>query len=360
MAKTLTDAQQKIAMAWMHDILVWGGVIKTPKRAIPASDYYYTYGGRHHARANNSILPSVQYFCKAIKERRVETQYIQQLDSALNRLADYRFIPDLAETSNWGKACRKAPDMLARYLAWFCKNNQLWWDNSATTTYEMEQIRDNTMVGKALWDEGCFTSQDDSVQKISTPRAASSGTPGQPQNGFKARGPLSGVCIDLKSTPNKKEFLSGDVFVILGVDANGNFMEDCAYVRPVEADSRIQQQYVSGGTNIVLFGSAKGYGYCPCTFASNTDADAFLLKLKQNVKPGKASDMKVGKKHAQGNGYFRVGTVYGECYISAAKLNEDLQEDVSIKECGLSKEIQEQLDEMIREDNQFERDYLSD
>ena len=70
--------------------------------------------------------------------------------------------------------------------------------------------------------------------------------------------------------------------------------------------------------------------------------------------------MKVGKKHAQGNGYFRVGTVYGECYISAAKLNEDLQEDVSIKECGLSKEIQEQLDEMIREDNQFERDYLSD
>ena len=73
----------------------------------------------------------------------------------------------------------------------------------------MEQIRDNTMVGKALWDEGCFTSQDDSVQKTSTPRAASSGTPGQPQNGFKARGPLSGVCIDLKSTPNKKEFLSG-------------------------------------------------------------------------------------------------------------------------------------------------------
>ena len=120
----------------------------------------------------------------------------------------------------------------------------------------------------------------------------------------------------------------------MGVDAQGNYVQEKdyygAYIRPVEADPRIQQKYVVNGTNRVIVGPSKGFGFCLCWFDSNEKADEFMVKIKQSgINLGKAVDLKVGKaKHANPNGYFRVGTQCGECYISAEKLNEDLQEEV--------------------------------
>jgi len=336
MAK-LTAQQEQTANAWLHDVLFWGGVLKNNKRACAVADYHYMYGGNSWKK--NQGLPYAKAICEAITARPVETKKMQLYDAALLKLADFQFIPDLTSTSGYSGRVRKPAEMLARYVAWFCAKQQLWWDTTYTSDYMMEEIKNNTILGKALWDAGCFTNQGNPTGKASAgtgTRSQSSGTPGQPQNPFKSRGPLSNVCIDLKGQPNQKIQLSGEVFYILGVDTNGNLLSSkdayCAYIRPVEADPRIQQQYVDNGTNKVLVGSAKGYGFCPCVFDNQADADAFLGKVRANTKPGgKAAGMVVAKKSAQGNGYFKVGTVYGDCYISAAKLNEDLNEAVEEK-----------------------------
>ena len=225
--------------------------------------------------------------------------------------------------------------MLAKYIAWYCATYEFYWDDTAAATYEMDEIKNHTILGKALWDASCFVSQGNAPAPGT--RAASSTTPGQPpKNNFKARGPLSNSCVDLKSAPNQKEYLSGKVYAIMVVDNQGNFVQEKdyygVYIRPVEADPKIQQKYMVNGTNKVLVGPSKGFGFCLCWFKSIEDADAFMVRCRAaglgTGKSAVAADFRVGKeKHPSSNGYFRVGTQFGECYISAEKLNEELQEE---------------------------------
>ena len=227
--------------------------------------------------------------------------------------------------------------MLARYIAWFCDNKKYYWGNSYATPQEMDQIKATTL-GSALWALNCFEVQpEEAPAKTRKTVVDDSGNTVQaaPQNGFKSRGPLSNVAVDLISTPGQKETLYGKVYCILGQDTNGNLLEDCAYIRPVEADQRTQQKYMRGATNKVLFGSAKGYGFCPCYFTDLNEANAFLAKLDLNsfkVNP-KVVRAVVGSKNALTGGYFKIGTEFGPCYISASKLNENLKEEVKIEEC---------------------------
>ena len=202
----------------------------------------------------------------------------------------------------------------------------------------MDQIK-STTLGSALWALNCFEVQpEEAPARTRKTVVDDNGNTVQaaPQNGFKSRGPLSSVAVDLISTPNQKEILHGKVYCILGVDANGNLLEDCAYIRPVEEDQRTQQKYMAGATNKVLFGAAKGYGFCPCYFTDLNEANAFLGRIdlsrfKVNAKVVKAT---VGSKNALTGGYFKIGTEFGPCYISASKLNENLKEEVKVEECG--------------------------
>ena len=149
------------------------------------------------------------------------------------------------------------------------------------------------------------------------------------------------------STPGQKEKLSGTIYCILGHDASGKELEDCAYIRPVEADPKMQQKYIiasnHGNTNKVLFGKSKGYGFCTCFFTDLTDANDFLSKLDTKLMKldPKVASIGVHKKTAQSNGYFRIGTQFGPVYISAAKLNEDIQAN----EEPLIEETSAQVDE---------------
>lgn len=169
-----------------------------------------------------------------------------------------------------------------------------------------------------------------STTSTSTTRAPSTGIPGQPQNNFKARGALSNVAIDLISTPNQKEHPSGPLFSINGYDSNGVLLEDTMYIRPVEADPKSQAKYVVNGTNKVLFGKAKGYGYCQIYFDNYADAENCMktaiqtgIKMQQNVATVKVCQL----NKVLSNGYFKIGTEYGAVYISASKLNECLTEE---------------------------------
>lgn len=94
---------------------------------------------------------------------------------------------------------------------------------------------------------------------------------------------------------------------------------------------------MQGSTNKVLVGSAKGYGYCPVYFTTPADADAFLLKIKNsNIKlDADIAELIVFSKSAMGTGYFKIGTEFGPVYISASKLNEEL----NIKEADLTEAV---------------------
>ena len=92
----------------------------------------------------------------------------------------------------------------------------------------------------------------------------------------------------------------------------------------------IREKYMQGNTNKVLFGKAKGYGYCQIYFDNLADAEACLRKaLANGIKmPQNVSIVKVCQlSKVLPNGYFKIGTEYGAAYILASKLNECLTEE---------------------------------
>ena len=114
MARQLTEAQIGIAKAWLHDIFVYGGLLPSPKRPIPAANYGCMYGGDHWKKKNYQMDATT--LCTAIKYRTCETQAFLDYNKALEHIAECYFNPDLKST-NPRNVARKDPDMLARYIA---------------------------------------------------------------------------------------------------------------------------------------------------------------------------------------------------------------------------------------------------
>jgi hypothetical protein len=338
MAQQLNSDQITIAKSWLHDIFVAGGIYPTPKRAVASDDYYYMYGtSPHYNQARRTTLcQNATELCGIIKSRKVDTKVFLRLDELLNFFENQRFLNALDAPRVWDSVIKKAP-MLAKYIAWFCAEYQFYWDDSAASTYEMAEIN-NTIMGKTLKSFGGFASQH--APKAAKTTTAGSGTtttatprtPGQPpQNNFKSRGALSGSAVDLKSIPGQKEHLSTPIYCVNGVDSNGTVLEDTAYIRPVEADPKSQAKYTINNTNKVLFGKAKGYGYCQVYFTSKQAADDFCAQLiasNPGVNPNVALIKVCQLKSALANGYFMIGTEFGSVFISASKLNENIQEAI--------------------------------
>ena len=337
MAQQLNPDQITIAKSWLHDIFVAGGIYPAPKRAVASDDYYHMYGtSPHYNQANRTTLcQNATELCGIIKNRKVDTKIFLRLDELLNYFETQHFLKALDAPRSWDTVAKKAP-MLAKYIAWFCAEYKFYWDDSAASTYEVAEIN-NTIMGKTLKSFGGFASQH--APKAEKTTTAGSGattstprTPGQPpQNNFKSRGALSGSAVDLKSTPGQKEYLSTPIYCVNGVDNNGTVLEDTAYIRPVEADPKSQAKYTINNTNKVLFGKAKGYGYCQVYFTSKQAADDFCMQLiasNPGVNPNVALIKVCQLKSALANGYFMIGTEFGSVFISASKLNESIQEAI--------------------------------
>ena len=110
------------------------------------------------------------------------------------------------------------------------------------------------------------------------------------------------------------------------------------YIKPLEASGSKGKNGVI--TNRVMMGSANGYTDCVCHFDNAQDADDFLKAwANANATQTQFTNVQVVRKNADSNGYFKIGTEYGPCYISAVKLNEqvntgteELEEEVYIRE----------------------------
>ena len=340
MAKLNAD-QILVAQAWLHDIFVAGGVLPNPKRAVDIANYGNMYGEHRWNRGRRAeICNKAKILCDAIKNRKVDTQLFKDYDQLLEYFSGQYFWKYLSSKTD-SDSTKKNPSMLARYISWFCSTYPefVWYDGDAST-YEREEIQ-KTTLGAALFADKCFESQRTTAPKATTtatttPKATTTTkVAGQPQNPFKSRGPLSNVAVDLISTPNQKEHPSGTLYSINGFDANGNLLEDTMYIRPVEADTKSQAKYTVNGTNKMLFGKAKGYGYCQVYF-DDFDVATNVMKtaLQNNIKVQQSvSVVKVCKlAKVLSNGYFKIGTEYGPVYISASKLNECLTEEAETEQ----------------------------
>ena len=350
MANKLNPQQAQTAKAWLHDIFVLGGAISQPKRPIPAAAYRemygYTYSYPNRIWSKNATA-NAKYLCEQIENRLVDYQVFTECDKKLDFFSGAWFIPDLHETNANARTTRKKPEILAKYIAYFCLTNKFWWDDSLATTYEMEEIT-KTTLGAALFEFNCFTSQEDPTKskQRATRHAASTNTstttPAQstgPVSGYKSSGPHSGEIPNLIGTAGVKENILASLMYCVQADKIGKNTPN-AFITPLNTTTTGNIIKVDKATaETVKFGSGNGYTDCTCWFADINQATDFAIKC-QNKFGVKYTNIGIAKAKTDPNGYYKVSTEFGECYIKAKKLNE-----------ALEKAEQEEITEAKKEDN---------
>lgn len=216
------------------------------------------------------------------------------------------------------------PEFVANALAWMCKANEIYWDDTSTTSYRVDYFK-KSYLGKALWDFECFATQymtslgGSTTPSTSTNRApkrtSTSTTSGSGK--YQNRGQLSSIARDMISKP-------GDKFTVKGTDVF--FIRDTvtpskkpirAYIKPVNPNAEIN------GTNKVFVGNSNNWGDITCFFETQAEATEFMQKI---VNSGAYSGpLDVVRKKAESNGYFAINTNLGKCIIRAFDLNEDVE-----------------------------------
>lgn len=251
------------------------------------------------------------------------------LDSALGDLSQLMFQAlSRSKTHSKGRITRNV-SILAKYIAWFCLDNDIIWDDSAQTEFEMAAIL-GTALGDALFKAGCFLVTKPSIP--STAKSSSSSgtprTPGQPPaNGYKSTGAHSQDIPNLVGQPSQKVTLSGKMIYITADKIGKNTPR--AFVTPLKTTGNGNIIKVSKAqAEQVKFGSGNGYTDCQLWFDNTTDADICLQGIQQAGTASGYQNLRcVAVANADPNGYFKVTTDFGPAYIKAAVLNEELVAD---------------------------------
>lgn len=315
MAK-LTADQQKQAKAWLHDVFYGGGLLAPGKCARPKGyECMYNYV---HRNARAEIIKASEVICEELRQRGFK---FDELDKALDLLKDYTFNTDMTATSVWSSTCVKKPaSMLAKYLAWFCAENGIKWDDSARTKYEIEHDR-STIIGRALAEYELFTSQ---AEQAARARAASA-SGAAPASNYKSSGSHSGDIPNLIGTPGVKTSGSGAyMFCIIANKIGKN--TPSAYITPLKVVGNTVMKVTKAQAMTVKFGSGNGYTDCTLWFDDQIKADA-ALKVCVSKFGSKYSGFSLAKKRASAD-YFKVESDLGDAYIKAGKLNEELEDSL--------------------------------
>jgi len=331
----------KEAKAWLHDVFVWGGLASTPKRAIPIDQYRYMYG----THTDNFRLNDKQFreaavtICNCIKDRFVETKRFLEFDKAIKTISRCHFIPDLS--SNKGNAV-EPPEVLCAFIAWFCAENKLVYNNKTTSVEEMDQIK-KTVIGSVLWDNYLFAKDRipednpnkeivgnvgnaNNINQDPTPAPqAASGTAAATQ--VKQGGPVGHTLYRNNAggilTTGKLTGISnnGYVYWIGGEFTKPGKTQPKLHVKPQYSKPPLKVDY----------GSGQGYNDCILYFASQQAAQNFM-GIADAHKPSKVKVLYLKKIGEDKNGYVEVETEFGNAYIKASKLHEEVEEDLENKE----------------------------
>ena len=335
----------KEAKAWLHDVFVWGGLASTPKRTVPIEKYRYMYGTHddNFRRDDPKYRDAAKTVCACITSRKAETQKFLAFDEAIKTLSRCTFLPDLTISRGYIKA---TPEAICAFIAWFCDENKLVYNNINTSVEEMKQIK-NTLIGKTLWDNYLFAKDHTpennpnkghiniNIDVPNTSSAQATSTTGTPSgsNGTPAattvktggaaghtlyRNNASGILTNGKLTNIATGYY---VYWIGGEFTNPGKTQPKLHVKPQYSRTPLKVDY----------GSGQGYNDCILYFASEQDARNFMSIADAN-KPNKVKSLQIKKIGEDKNGYVEVETEFGNAYIKASKLHEEIEEDLENKE----------------------------
>lgn len=333
MAIKLSQKDLANAKSWLFDVFLDGGLLSPAKAGARPSVYDRVVG--RAARGGVSRFTALNY-CKDICAEIRDRQF-KNLDTELTQLANIKFQSQLGS----GGYIKRSPEHLAAYIAQFCKANGIYWDTEIRSHQEVDEF-ERTLLGAALKEYGCFTTSEDTpVSSTNTKAAASSrrattagaSTSGQPpKNDYKSSGGQSQNVRDLKGTPGNKVMKTSIMYRIEGVNANTP-KTPYVFIRPLKASG------AAGNTNKVFVGDPSGYTDCTLFFDDHVAADKVLVGCTNaNIIPTNISGLHVSKIAPDRNGYYEVGTEFGNAFIKASKLNEALDEDGRFEVFDVSKE----------------------
>jgi hypothetical protein len=331
MAK-LSAKDKAESKGFLLDLFWQGGIIQVGDTSIGKN-----LAHRWTSLSSYSLRTDINVVCTELLQRNFD---FFNVDKALVKLADAKFFVDPTAYGRvkGARMVRRPADTIAGYIADFCAENGIYWDdvNTNKTTAEMDQYKQSTIGGK-LWDFECFLSQQLNKGNATTASAATTGAtsaqtpaaapaktprapkaPGQgPANPYKSSGPQSGNARDLKVQPGQKVYANTNVSFCIVADNAKSASPAYAHVKPLN-----KQGDNGSGTNKVFVSSSHGYADCTCFFDDPNDANAFLAQCTAKSWGPDISNLRVRKVASEKNGYFIVGTEFGDCAISAKRMNE--------------------------------------
>lgn len=330
-AKNSADA--RAAKSFLHDLACVSGLRSNNQRS----------NGNGSLSISTFYSTTAQELCDEVLNRG-----FNDVDAAIRKLDGLQVSSDLTKARP--KLKTWSADEIATALVYLAECLNLYWDDLNATQYELDAFKD-TILGKKVAAYGRYTSvlqaqmANAPTSNIGTNKTTTSRTAGQPpKNNYKSTGPQSGNVRDLHGTPGQKVFAQGNtVFRIVGTIANSRNVAS-AFVRPLSPTG------ASGSTNKVFVNSGNGYTDCICWFDDINEVNSFYTKLVNNANiKSNITNLQIVKNKPDTNGYYLVGTEYGECAIAAKKLNEALGEAVE----DISESIADA--DVLEEDNGWER-----
>lgn len=254
----------------------------------------------------------------------------KEVDTALERLKDNRVSFGNSTKSTTCEWSIKNTAGAAKFLAWICQQNRIYWNDTAYTPSEREAFKTGSVFGYYLYEAECFVSQPSRAARTrtaSTRAAGSSGGSSAPKSGYKSAGPQSAYVAGLLSEPGKKETISSSVIFCITGEKAGTIIPK-AFIHPVENSAVGERAKLNAdGLPVVKFGAGNGYTDLAIFHPDKAVMDSIFASMESKGLFSKYSGVSVRKTNNDGGGFFRVQSECGEVYVKTTKLNEKLFED---------------------------------
>ena len=358
---------------WIHDILIWGGLFDEVK-----SKRNYRYENTFYSNdpiGKDAATVICNFIRACIKQTRISVKQITDVTEALKILSKVEFM-NLAGDTTYNDTPQKE---LANFLAEWLKQKNFYVSLSGLGKYEKTHIIEDTDIGKALWDAERFFLQHDHtddalVQTItndlnigSAPQKTApikqnvgphanpvnangishplNKTGGKYPNIKPTFGPVSPIITNLVGQPHDKKYLS-EVYIVTAIDLSDlkystiidpkkTRFNAVAFITPMH-DWRGKHQGTPKKIDLpnphsekyVKIGEGQGEQNTVLFFPDIQTAEHFAKECEDKKRGEKiwraVGNLNVVQAAVDKNGYFEVETEFGNAFIRAANLNEEL------------------------------------
>lgn len=355
---------------WIHDILIWGGLIDEAK-----SKRNYRYENTFYSNdpvGKDAATVICNFIRTCIKQSPVRVTQINDISKALKTLTKIKF-QNLTGEKEYDNLSEKE---LSEFIAEWLKEKKFFVSVTGNGPEEKIYIATGTPLGRSLWEAERFLIQSDHthdslVQEIEQILAGTNQGKTQPvQNDPNATikqnvgphanlvnasgkyhnikptfGPVSQIITNLVGQPHDKKYLS-EVYIVTAIDLSDlkySSMIDpkktrfnaVAFITPMH-DWRGKHQGTPKQISLpnphsekyVKIGEGQGEQNTVLFFPDVQTAEHFAKECEDNGRGEKiwraVGKLNVVQVAVDPNGYFEVETEFGNAFIRAANLNEEL------------------------------------